>query len=545
MTSSLLWLIALGPASLALIGLWRGKFADRRPDAIGRLAVGAGGLTVVAAVLTTLAVIMHRFVSTDLIGKGGIGLSLYVDALSASLFCLVAFIGLVVMIYSRNYLAGDPGHSRFLRWLCLTLASILMVIISGNMLLFALSWILTSVSLHGLLVFYRERPAAVMAARKKFIASRMGDLCLIIAMVLLYGMFGSLEYHALFKGAEVLGESTELPGAIHAVSLLLVVAALLKSAQFPLHGWLLEVMETPTPVSALLHAGIVNAGGFLILRYSDLISLSTPALETMAIVGGFTALFGSVVMLTQTSIKVSLAYSTIGQMGFMMLQCGLGAFSAALLHIIGHSLYKAHAFLTSGSVVELARASWIPGPASRPHPARLAIAVTMLIAVALVVSTLFGATLLEQPGVFATGAVVLLGLTHLVSNALDERLNFYVVGRTVGVAVLVGLTYFGLQWATAHLLTGAVPPTELLRGPLDFLIVAVVVLSFGAVTILQTLMPNRLREPWWQALYTHLANGLYVNTIANRLVIRFWPYPPPKVGRPSYAQSISESGGAS
>jgi NAD(P)H-quinone oxidoreductase subunit 5 len=169
----------------------------------------------------------------------------------------------------------------------------------------------------------------------------------------------------------------------------------------------------------------------------------------------------------------------------------------------------------------------------------------MLIAVALVVSTLFGATLLEQPGVFATGAVVLLGLTHLVSNALDERLNFYVVGRTVGVAVLVGLTYFGLQWATAHLLTGAVPPTESLRGPLDFLIVAVVVLSFGAVTILQTLMPNRLREPRWQALYTHLANGLYVNTIANRLVIRFWPYPPPKVGRPSYAQSISESGGAS
>jgi NAD(P)H-quinone oxidoreductase subunit 5 len=545
MTSSLFWLAALGPAALALVGLWPRNAFDQRPDALGRWVIGAGALTVAAAVVTTIAVIMHGFMNTPLIGAGGIGISLYVDALSTSLFCLVSFIGLVVVIYSRNYLAGDPGHARFLRWLCLTLASILTVIISGNMLLFALSWIMTSVSLHRLLVFYSERPAAILAARKKFIASRIGDLCLIVAMVLLYSLFGSLEYKALFNGAETLTKDGQLPGAVHAISLLLVVAALLKSAQFPLHGWLLEVMETPTPVSALLHAGIINAGGFLILRFSDIISLSTPALETMAIVGGFTALFGSAVMLTQTSIKVSLAYSTIGQMGFMMLQCGLGAFSAALLHLIGHSLYKAHAFLTSGSVVELARASWIPGPVAHPHPARLAIAITMLLAIALVVSTVFGATLLEQPGVFATGAVVLLGLTHLVSNALDEPVNLYVVGRTVAVAVVVGLAYFGLQWTTAYLLAGSVPPTESLRGPLDLLIVALVILSFGAVMILQTLMPNRLREPRWQALYTHLSNGLYVNTIANRLVIRFWPYPPPKVGRPSYAQTKFETGGAS
>ena len=336
-----------------------------------------------------------------------------------------------------------------------------------------------------------------------------------------------------------------MPYAIHGVSFLLVAAALLKSAQFPLHGWLLEVMETPTPVSALLHAGIINAGGFLVLRYADVISLSTPALETMAIVGGFTALFGSAVMLTQTSVKTSLAYSTIGQMGFMMLQCGLGAFSAALLHLIGHSLYKAHAFLSSGSVVDLARASWVPGPGGQPHPARLAIAVTMLIAATLVVSTIFGATLLEKPGVFATGAIVVLGLTHLVSAALDERLNVYVVGRTLALAVAVAGVYFGLQWVTAYLLAGSVPATESLRGPLDFVIVAVVVLSFGMVTILQTLLPSRMRQPRWQALYTHLANGLYVNTIANRLVIRFWPSPPPKLGRPSYIEPRLRSGEAS
>lgn len=545
MTSSLLWLAAIGPISLACVGLLSSKRFDSRPAIIGRLAVGATALNLAAAALTTIAVGLYSSVDTGIIGIKGLGFSLYVDALSVALFSLVSFIGIVVILYSRNYMAGDPRHSRFIQWLCLTLAAILGVIIAGNMLLFALAWILTSLSLDRLLVFYRERPAAVLAARKKFIASRAGDLCLISAMTFLYSTFGSLEYETLFAGAESMSAAAAIPPAIHGVSFLLVAAALLKSAQFPLHGWLLEVMETPTPVSALLHAGIINAGGFLVLRFSDVIALSTPALETMAIVGGFTALFGSAVMLTQTSVKVSLAYSTIGQMGFMMLQCGLGAFSAAFLHIIGHSLYKAHAFLTSGSVVDLARASWVPGPGGQPHPARVAIAVTMLISATLLVSTVFGATLLEQPGVFATGAVVVLGLTHLVSGALDERLNVYVVGRTLALAIVVAAVYFGLQWITAYLLEGSVPPTESLRGPLDFVIVAVVVLSFGTVTILQTILPSRMREPRWQALYTHLANGLYVNTIANRLVIRFWAYPPPKLGRPSYIEPRSQAGGES
>ena len=192
--------------------------------------------------------------------------------------------------------------------------------------------------------------------------------------------------------------ASAVPGALQAAAGLLVTAALLKSAQFPAHGWLIEVMETPTPVSALLHAGVINAGGFLILRFSGVISLSTPSLETMALVGGFTALFGSVVMLTQTSVKVSLAYSTIAQMGFMMLQCGLGAFPAALVHIVAHSLYKAHAFLTSGSVIDIARSSWTPSPGDSPHPARLTIAVGVMAVAAVAVGRLFGMTLQDDPG---------------------------------------------------------------------------------------------------------------------------------------------------
>ena len=315
------------------------------------------------------------------------------------------------------------------------------------------------------------------------------------------------------------------PDHLTAIAVLLVAAALLKSAQFPFHGWLLEVMETPTPVSALLHAGIINAGGFLVLRFADLISLSAPALDTLAVVGGLTALFGSVVMLTQTSVKVALAYSTVAQMGFMLLQCGLGAFPAALLHIVAHSLYKAHAFLSSGSVVDLARASWSPSPGGQPHPARMAVAVAAVLAVALVVGTLFGASPTEKPGVFALGAIMLFGLTHLVAQAIDERPSRYVVGRTAAPAVLVAAAYFALQRAAELVSAGSLPPTQALRGPLDLAIIALVVLSFGALTLFQNMLARQTREPRWQALHAHFANGLYVNTLANRLVLRFWPSP--------------------
>jgi len=283
------------------------------------------------------------------------------------------------------------------------------------------------------------------------------------------------------------------------------------------------VMETPTPVSALLHAGIINAGGFLVLRFSDIIASSVPALDTLAMVGGFTALFGSAVMLTQTSIKVSLAYSTIAQMGFMMLECGLGAFSAALLHILAHSLYKAHAFLSSGSVIDIARGSWTPSIAGKPHPSRLIMAIGGVLLVTFAVSRVFGATLTERPGVFALGSVLVVSLIHMLASSIDERPNFYVVGRTMMLAGGVAGIYFGLQRLSEIMLAGTLPATQAVRGPVGVAIVALVVFSFATVVFLQGIIPQRASEPKWQALYAHIANGLYVNTLANRLVLQFWP----------------------
>lgn len=526
MTPNLTWCLALGPFALAFAGLATGSASSGRRRVGGGAALIAG-FALALAMATGVGVALKGPLATSTTGIAGVGVGFYVDTLAAIVFALVAFVGLIVVLYSRNYLDGDQGQARFTKWLCLTLAAVLLLIVSGNLFQFTLAWIATSLGLNKLLLFYPERQAAVLAARKKFLASRLGDLCLILAIVLLYRLFGSLDYAVLFAGAEALRVGGDIPGAIHAVAALLVVAALLKSAQFPLHGWLTEVMETPTPVSALLHAGVINAGGFLVLRFADLISLSALSMEVMVIVGGLTALFGSVVMLTQTSVKVSLAYSTIAQMGFMMLQCGLGAFAAALLHIIAHSLYKAHAFLSSGSVIDLARASWSPSPGGQPHPARMAMIVGLVLAGAIVVGTVFGATITAQPGVFALGAVMMLGLAHFITQAFDERPSLYVLGRTVALAVVVSLVYFGLQLAAEHLLAGSLPPVQPLRGPLDLVIVALVVLAFAAVTVFQSVLPGKADAPRWHAIYVHVANGLYVNTLANRLVLRFWPGPPP------------------
>jgi NAD(P)H-quinone oxidoreductase subunit 5 len=523
MISHVLWLIALGPAALLCVGALPPRGAGRSANVVNRLALGAAFANLALALVTAACVARYGPLRTEQAGYAGIGFGLYLDAISAAMFCLVSFVGVTVVAYSRNYLDGDPARARFTKLLCLTLCAVLLVMVSGNFFAFILAWIATSVGLNTLLLFYPERPAAALAARKKFITSRLSELCLAGAMVLLYQTFGSLDYSAMLAGTAALREAGTTPPAIHAVAVLLVFAALLKSAQFPLHGWLIEVMETPTPVSALLHAGIINAGGFLILRFADVVSLSLPSLELLALVGGFTALFGSVVMLTQTSIKVTLAFSTIAQMGFMMLECGLAAFPAAMLHIIAHSLYKAHAFLSSGSVIDIARASWTPSPGGKPHPRRQLFAIAGVLAVALVIGRLFGASLTEKPGVFALGAVLLLGLIHLVANGIDERPNIYVVGKTLLAAAVVGVVYFSLQYLSEQLFAGALPPVEALHGPIGVGIVTLVVLSFAVVTFLQGLVPGDGGKPKWQALYATICNGLYVNTLANRLVLRFWP----------------------
>ncbi|MGJ4948906.1 NADH-quinone oxidoreductase subunit L [Bradyrhizobium sp. HKCCYLS20291] len=519
MTSLLPCLAALAPLTLCAVALTCTR-RDAAAKAVARRAIVAAASAFGIAVTASLAAAVLGAGRTPLLGAHGLGLSLQLDALGAIMIVLVGFIGLVVVRYSRNYLDGDPGQVRFTRWLLLTVAAVLTVLISGNLVLLLAAWVATSLALGRLLLFYDVRPAAIRASRKKFVASRLGDACLALASLLLYIRFGTLEIGSLADQAR---SGAAGSGLATMAAVLIVATAMLKSAQLPLHGWLIEVMETPTPVSALLHAGIINAGGFLVLRLSDVLLLATPALDVLALVGGATALFGSLVMLTQSSVKVQLAYSTVAQMGFMLLQCGLGAFSAALLHIVAHSLYKAHAFLSSGSIIDLARASWTPSPGGQPHPARLVLALAAVIGLALLTGLAFGMTLRSNPAQIALGSVLLMGLVHLMANAIDERPNAFVVARAAATAAGVALIYFALQAATAWLVRGSIPAARPVDGMVPMLIAVAVVISFAAVTLFQNQMMRRADAPFWIAAYVHLRNGLYLNTLANRLVLTLWP----------------------
>jgi NAD(P)H-quinone oxidoreductase subunit 5 len=513
------WCAALGPASLILCSLL--PAANRHPRRIASTAFATASAGLFLAIVLNVWVWLSGPQATSPIGAYGLGVALYIDALSAAVFMLVTFIGAVVLRYSRNYLDGDPRQGTFIQRLGLTIAMVQLLALSGNFVLLVLAWVGASLALNRLLLFYPDRRAAVLAARKKFVVSRLGDGCLIAAGACLYAHAGTLDYPSLFAAAPA--SPGDGAGLLTLAALLLAVAALLKSAQFPLHGWILEVMETPTPVSALLHAGIINAGGFLVIRFAAIFQGAEAALYLLAIVGGATAIFASLVMLTQTSIKVSLAYSTIAQMGFMLLQCGLGAFPAAFLHIIAHSLYKAHAFLSSGSVIDVVRASWQPRPGRLHGPSHMTAAIVGACLAAAGIASALGAGWTDKPGVFTLAVVFAMSLSLLLANGMDDASGARVLGRILLAAGGVAFLYIALHAGVERLLAAGLPPMGARDGVLDLAISAIVIVSFGAVTWLQSRLGTIAQTPLGHSLYVHLNNGLYVNTLANRFALRLWP----------------------
>lgn len=512
MPSTLAGLALLAPAGLllaALLPLDSPSLRPKRRLSLTRLA------TVTSFVLAVLAVARTGILgatTSPLIGVAGIGLSIRLDAISCSMFLLVAFVGVIVVQYSRNYMDGDARQGEFMGGLCLTLAAVMLLVLAGNLTQLVAAWLATSLSLHRLLVFYPERRQARIAARKKFIVARVGDVCVIGASATLVVAFGSTDIATVLMRAHALAPGAA-PAALQVAALLIGMAAMLKSAQFPSHGWLPEAMDTPTPVSALLHAGIINAGGFLMIRFADVMLLSAPVLHFIAVVGGFTALFGGVVMLTQTSVKGSLAWSTVAQMGFMTFQCGLGAFAIALLHLVTHSLYKAHAFLSSGSVVEVATATTYSKPRLLPVMASLILALGLYAAIGWAFGVLTG----DHVAVLTLGAILVLGLSMLVLPSMHGVVRVRLVGRMLLAAGAAATAYFVLENAAVRMTASTLPsiPTPNAAG---LLIMGLAVVSFAAVTLLQSLAPQWIHRPAWRVARVHLANGLYVNACFNRLL---------------------------
>jgi len=522
--AALLPLIA--PLGLFHVAFEASRQPGRDPVRVLRAARRASALGLVVAAVAALLVAAGGPLTSPLLGAAGFGFALRLDGLSAVMLALVAFLGAVVLRYSRAYLDGDPRHGAFVGGLALTIGCVMLLVLSGNLLHLVVLWAATSFALHRLLLFYPERPGAVVAARKKFLVARAGDVCLAAAAVLLGAAFGTGDLGLLLERAGAMSVEGGVPVGVHLAVGLVALSAALKSAQFPTHGWLIEVMETPTPVSALLHAGILNGGTFLVARLGEAVLLSPPVGVGMILVGTTTALFASLAMLPQPAVKTALAYSSSAHMGFMLLLCGLGAFPAALLHLVAHSFYKAHAFLASGSVVEAVRVSELPDKDERMSPLRLAAGLVLALATVAGVGAALGLSHWEQPVALGLASMLAVGLTLMLVEGLRGRPAPLVFGRTVGMTAAVAAAFFVLEAGATRVLAGSVPlPGPL--APLTLGLMLAVIAIFGVVVGLQAFLPQRARSPRWAAAWLALRNGLYANAAFDRFVGALRPVPSP------------------
>ncbi|MFN0116549.1 MAG: proton-conducting transporter membrane subunit [Paracoccaceae bacterium] len=491
-----------------------------RPYGPARAAETSALASIAVSIAAIIGLAQFGPATVNLATIAGLGLSFRLDVVSVTMLALVSFIGWVVLRFSLTYLDGEARQGAFTGWMSLTLASVMVLVTAGNLLLLILAWVGMALSLHRLLLFYPDRPAARRAARKKALTTGLGILALSVAAAILFAGHGTGDIAAIVAVEAATPGTTA--GAAAAAGLL-ALAAVLKAAQFPVHGWLTEVMEAPTPVSALLHAGVVNAGGFLLIRFADVMAGVPAVLAVLVVVGGFTALVGCLVMLTQPAIKTALAWSTIAQMGFMILQCGLALFPLALLHIVAHSLYKAHAFLSSGGAVEAVVAARRPGPVAIPGPGKVLRAFAIALAIYVLIGLVFGLSQ-KSPQAIAVGAMLIFGVAYLIAQGLADAAPVALTRRTALASVTAALAYFSFQRLAEWLTAGTLPPAPA-PGPLEWALILVSVTSFGAVALAQAMFPLWAGHPAAQGMRVHLANGLYANAILNRL-IGAWSWPP-------------------
>jgi NADH-quinone oxidoreductase subunit L len=352
-----LWLIPLLPLVGSLInGLWRRNLSEA---SVGSIACGAVGLSFLGSLLAFLTlfrlppegraveVVLYRWVSS---GDFQAAMGFLLDPLSAVMILVVTGVGLLIHIYSLGYMHGDEGFQRYFSYLNLFVFAMLLLVMGNNFLLMFLGWEGVGLCSYLLIGFWFTRQAAADAGKKAFIVNRVGDVGFIIGTFLIFVSFGSIQFSDVFgRAAQQL-----VPGGVvvTAIALLLFLGATGKSAQIPLYVWLPDAMEGPTPVSALIHAAtMVTAGVYMVARCSVLYVMAPAASTVVLVVGLLTAILAASIALVQTDIKRVLAYSTISQLGYMFIACGVGAFSAAMFHLTTHAFFKALLFLGAGSVI--------------------------------------------------------------------------------------------------------------------------------------------------------------------------------------------------
>jgi NADH-quinone oxidoreductase subunit L len=363
MTSSLnLWLIPILPLAGAAINGFLGKKSSRTAvSVIGLFFSGAAFAWALSVVLrVSLSDLPYREYVAHWIRYGAIGapgsfsadFALYLDQLSLIMLLVVTGVGFLIHIYSVGYMWDDPSYYRFFAYLNLFMFFMLTLVLANNYLLMFIGWEGVGLASYLLIGFWFTKDSAASAGKKAFIVNRIGDFGFLIALFLIIQNYHSLNFTQVFAQVQTVPSETASAGLLTAIGILLMVGACGKSAQIPLYVWLPDAMEGPTPVSALIHAAtMVTAGVYMVSRSHMIFERAPQALMVVAVIGTLTALFAATIGIAQTDIKKVLAYSTVSQLGYMFMACGVGAFSAGIFHLMTHAFFKGLLFLGAGSVI--------------------------------------------------------------------------------------------------------------------------------------------------------------------------------------------------
>lgn len=435
----------------------------------------------------------------------------HITPVSVIVLLVITLIALVVLRFSENYMSGEPNQQKFAGLLQLTFAASTLVIISNHLLVLMVAWMTVSLAMHQLLLFYPERPRAALAAHKKFIFARLAEVSLFAAFILLHLQNNSWVISDLM--AHYASVQEPLNFQEHLAAGLIALAVIIKSAQLPVHGWLIQVVEAPTPVSAALHGGVINMGGFILISFAPLFGLSVAAQWLVLIVAGLSMLIAALVMTTRVSIKVRLAWSTSAQMSLMLIECALGLYELALLHLVGHSFYKAHAFLNSGNGVNqniLARSAIESPPKFGDWLFASVFGIAIVAGIAYLASQVIQFNWYLSPWLLLTCALIMLLAQR---NSSHHSLN---IVSCLMQAVLVSGLYIGLK-STSHLF---ISPSQHAYSIWADAWVSVVFISLLMGGYLQR---YQLHRNWVQKMNLALFSGLYIDEWSTRTTLAIWP----------------------
>jgi NADH-quinone oxidoreductase subunit L len=530
-------------------GLIMGLFGRALGPRLCRIGVVAEVVSFALAVLVLYEVTTYGSRTIQLTGLDGelFQFAFRLDRLSAVLLVHIAAISILIHLFSIRYMQQERGYARFHSLLAFTTFVLFGMVSSANLLMLFMFWQLLS-WLVPLLSYNYSHPPTVRGAFRTFIMQRAGDIAFLAAVIFAYAVFGTLDLQQLALRAPGANAPVSLwPGGLEInaatlVTLLIFIAAMSKSAQVPLHMWLPDSLYAPTPVHALLHAGIINAGGFLLARLAPLFALSPITLHLVFGIGMLTALLGSSMMLVQNDIKKTLGYSTIGQMGFMIMECGLGAYGLAIFHLIAHGLFKGTIFLNCGYVIHAARQE------PRQPFGRRAVESTQFSALTWLtgfIATLFlplvivlaAHGVLNIPLTDSQGAVIFLFFGWATSSQAILTLyrmravaSWKVAASMLAALFIVALTYLMAAESFSYFLFAAPGEADYhfraaaLPGGLFDLIVAgfALLIVFGWYLLYARSHGRTIRVPDWVksvqiGLYLFLINRLYLDALSMRL----------------------------